>query len=92
LEWAFRASSGQVGIPLGPPKFAYHGLVRLLELSVTGMTCEHCESAVTTEVSALDGVSAVLVDLDAKTVTVTGISLDRERIVAAIDEAGFDVG
>jgi copper chaperone CopZ len=56
------------------------------------MTCGHCEAAVTTEVSTLDGVSAVLVDLDAKTVTVTGTSLDRERIVAAIDEAGFDVG
>ena len=61
-------------------------------LSVPGMTCGHCEAAVTTEVSALDGVSAVLVDLDAKPVTVTGTSLDRERIVAAIDEAGFDVG
>ena len=61
-------------------------------LSVPGMTCGHCEAAVTTEVSALNGVSAVAVDLDAKTVTVTGTSLDRERIVAAIDEAGFDVG
>ena len=30
---------------------------------VTGMTCEHCANAVTTEVSALDGVSAVQVEL-----------------------------
>jgi copper chaperone len=28
---------------------------------VTGMTCEHCVNAVTTEVSALDGVSTVQV-------------------------------
>lgn len=62
-----------------------------LVLAVPGMTCGHCEAAVTEEVSALAGVAAVAVDLDAKTVTVTGTSLDRGRIVAAIDEAGFDV-
>ena len=41
---------------------------------VTGMTCEHCANAVTTEVTALDGVSAVAVQLvpnGVSTVTVT---------------------
>ena len=33
--------------------------------SVTGMTCAHCVAAVTEEVSRLDGVSAVDVDLNA---------------------------
>jgi len=60
-------------------------------LSVPGMTCGHCEAAVTAEVSALAGVTSVVVDLDAKTVAVAGTALDRGRIVAAIDEAGFDV-
>ena len=55
------------------------------------MTCGHCEAAVTTEVGALDGVSDVTVDLETKVVTVTGVDLDREAVVAAIDEAGFDV-
>ena len=45
--------------------------------SVTGMTCSHCVAAVTEEVSRLDGVSAVDVDLNAGgdsrvTVTSTG--------------------
>jgi copper chaperone CopZ len=55
------------------------------------MTCGHCEAAVIGEVSALDGVSAVVVDLETKLVTVTGEHLDRAAVVAAIDEAGFDV-
>ena len=60
-------------------------------LSVPGMTCGHCEAAVTAEVSALAGVTSVVVDLEAKTVAVAGTALDRGRIVAAIAEAGFDV-
>ena len=62
-----------------------------LTLSVPGMTCGHCEAAVKSEVGALDGVADVAVDLDSKDVTVSGTALDRDRIVAAIDEAGFDV-
>ncbi len=62
-----------------------------MTLTVPGMTCGHCEAAVTGEVAAIDGVTSVTVDLETKLVTVTGASLDREVIVAAIDEAGFDV-
>lgn len=62
-----------------------------LVLNVPAMTCGHCEAAVTAEVGALDGVSDVTVDLETKVVTVTGVDLDREAVVAAIDEAGFDV-
>jgi len=57
---------------------------------VPAMTCGHCESAVTTEVSAISGVDSVVVDLETKLVTVTGTDLDRDAIVAAIDMAGFD--
>lgn len=57
--------------------------------SVPGMTCDHCVSAVTQEVGAVGGVTAVAVDLDTKLVTVEGG--DRAAIVEAIDEAGFDV-
>ncbi|HEX4289411.1 MAG TPA: heavy-metal-associated domain-containing protein [Trebonia sp.] len=59
---------------------------------VTGMTCEHCANAVTTEVTALDGVSEVAVQLvpnGVSTVTVTSAAplLDPE-VSAALDEAG----
>lgn len=65
--------------------------VQTLTLSVPGMTCGHCEAAVEQEVGALDGVVEVSVDLDSKHVVVVGEQLDRDAIVAAIDEAGFDV-
>ena len=62
-----------------------------LTLSVPGMTCGHCEAAVKGEVGKVAGVAAVAVDLDTKLVTVSGDELDRDAIVAAIDEAGFEV-
>jgi copper chaperone len=55
-----------------------------------GMTCDHCKIAVIGEVSAVDGVAAVDVDLEAKLVRVHGADVDRVAVVAAIDEAGYD--
>jgi copper chaperone len=59
---------------------------------VTGMTCEHCVNAVTSEVSALGGVSAVQVQLlpnGVSTVTVTSAApLPDPEVSAALDEAG----
>jgi copper chaperone len=59
---------------------------------VTGMTCEHCVNAVTSELGALDGVSAVTVDLvpdGISQVTVTSAAPLAQPVVAeALDEAG----
>lgn len=62
-----------------------------LTFHVPGMTCGHCEAAVKGEVGKVAGVAGVLVDLDTKIVTVEGDQLDNAAIVAAIDEAGFEV-
>lgn len=62
-----------------------------ITFSVPGMTCGHCEAAVKKEVGAVAGVTSVDVDLETKDVVVTGTSLDRDALVAAIDEAGYDV-
>ena len=59
--------------------------------TVEGMTCGHCVNAVTGEVTKVPGVSDVRVDLDARTVTVTGDPIDDAAIAAAIDEAGYTV-
>ncbi len=60
--------------------------------SVTGMTCGHCAGAVTSELEALDGVTAVDVALVAggtSTVTVTSEApLDDAQVAEALDEAG----
>ena len=62
-----------------------------LSYSVPGVSCAHCRAAITEHVSAVAGVEAVEVDLDAKTVSVTGEGLDEQAIVAAIDDAGYEV-
>jgi copper chaperone CopZ len=62
-----------------------------LTFHVPGMTCGHCEAAVKGEVTKVAGVSDVQVDLTSKIVTVAGDTLDTVAIVAAIDEAGFEV-
>ncbi|HEX3812768.1 MAG TPA: heavy-metal-associated domain-containing protein [Mycobacteriales bacterium] len=59
--------------------------------SVTGMTCEHCVHAVSTEIARLDGVESVQVDLAAGLVTVTGPGFSDEKIADAIDEAGYEL-
>ena len=63
--------------------------------SVTGMTCAHCSSAVTEELSKLPGVQRVAVDLVAggtSTVQVTSdAALDDAQVAAAVDEAGYEL-
>ena len=61
-------------------------------IAVTGMTCSHCVAAVTEEVSRLEAVVAVTVDLASGTVAVESNGpVDPAELVAAIDEAGYEV-
>ena len=64
-------------------------------LKVTGMTCAHCVSAVAAELTALPGVTAVEIDLQAGAVTPVTITSDAEldpaAVAAAIDEAGYEL-
>ena len=61
-----------------------------LTYSVPGMSCEHCERAIRSEVAAKPGVRTVAVDLVTKLVAVRGESLDDVAIRAAIEEAGYE--
>lgn len=65
-------------------------MMQTLEYTVSGMSCGHCEAAVKEEVSALEGVGSVDVDLTTKLVVVRGKGLDDAAIRAAIDEAGYE--
>jgi copper chaperone len=58
--------------------------------TVEGMTCQHCVNAVTEEVSAIPGVTAVAVDLEGGQVSITSEdALTASDVAAAIDEAGY---
>ncbi|MFB7476923.1 heavy-metal-associated domain-containing protein [Kitasatospora sp. NPDC056184] len=60
--------------------------------TVAGMTCGHCEQAVTKAVSALPGVTAVSVDVAAGLVTVSAAAeLDDAALSAAVDDAGYEL-
>jgi copper chaperone len=60
--------------------------------AVTGMTCEHCVHAVTEELTRLDGVTGVNVELVPDGASLVMVSSDaplpEEAVSAALDEAG----
>lgn len=73
----------------GEPK---ESVMSVESFSVLGMTCGHCVSAVTSEVSKIDGVTKVEVDLPSGAVTVeSDRPVDADAFAAAIDEAGYTV-
>lgn len=60
--------------------------------TVTGMTCDHCKQAVTKELSRIDGVSHVEVDLATGGVRVDSQrALSRDEVALAVDEAGYEL-
>lgn len=61
-------------------------------INVSGMTCGHCVSAVTMELSLLPTVTEVEVDLESGQVTITSDAvLESEQLATAIDEAGYEL-
>ncbi|MFI2200844.1 heavy-metal-associated domain-containing protein [Streptomyces sp. NPDC020192] len=59
---------------------------------VTGMSCGHCEGAITGEVSQIPGVTSVKAVASTGEVTVVSAApLDDEAVRAAVDEAGFEL-
>ena len=58
--------------------------------TVPALHCGHCKASVTEELSEVEGVEGVDVDLDTKLVAVTGNGLDDAALRAAIEEAGYE--
>ncbi|MEU3615872.1 heavy-metal-associated domain-containing protein [Streptomyces sp. NPDC001858] len=59
---------------------------------VSGMSCGHCEGAVSGELSELPGVTSVKAVASTGEVTVVSTAaLDEEAVRAAVDEAGFEL-
>ena len=60
--------------------------------TVTGMTCGHCVASVTEEITEIDGVTDVAVDLPTGAVTVTSNQpLDQAQVRVAVEEAGYQL-
>ncbi|MGV0812133.1 heavy-metal-associated domain-containing protein [Mycolicibacterium boenickei] len=57
---------------------------------VTGMTCGHCEGAITREVSKVAGVERIDVSVTTGILAVTSAGeLDDAAVLAAVEEAGY---
>jgi copper chaperone len=63
--------------------------------SVAGMTCGHCTSAVTEELTKLPGVQQVNIDLVAGGTSAVHVTsedaLDESQVREAVDEAGYEL-
>jgi len=60
-------------------------------VSIEGMSCMHCAKRVQTALSGVAGVKSAEVNLDKKTATVEGETLNDESLTAAVTDAGYQV-
>lgn len=64
-------------------------------VSISGMTCGHCVDSVTEEISAIDGVQSVTVDLNKGGISTAVVNsesdIDPNQIGEAVAEAGYVV-
>ena len=60
------------------------------QFTVEGMTCDHCEAAVTRAIKQLDAAAQVSIDRAQKSVRVES-GQPREALAAAIREEGYEV-
>ncbi|MGH3077174.1 MAG: heavy-metal-associated domain-containing protein [Gaiellaceae bacterium] len=58
--------------------------------TVPAIHCAHCAMSIREEVSEVEGVEDVDVDLETKVVTIHGSPLDDSALRAAIEEAGYE--
>jgi copper chaperone len=66
--------------------------MEILALTVSGMSCEHCATAIRGEVGKLPGVTEVDVDVASGMVTVSGEPLPAaDSLRTAVEEAGYEV-
>ena len=61
----------------------------IIGLKVSGMTCGHCEAAVSKALQSIEGVSSVEVSRLAGTASIQGNSIDTQKLIAAVIEEGY---
>jgi copper chaperone len=64
-----------------------------MTISVPEIHCDHCKHSIEGALAPLPGVESARVDVEARTVTVEvdETLTDRGRLVAAIEDQGYDV-
>ena len=65
-------------------------MFQTIQLSVTGMTCDHCVKSVTSALQGISGVKTAKVDLQAKSAVVEGDGVDVAKLIEAVKEEGYE--
>jgi copper chaperone len=60
-----------------------------IKLNVSGMTCGHCEAAVSKALKGIAGVEAVEVSRTTGTANIEGQNVSLENLIAAVIEEGY---
>ena len=60
-----------------------------IELTVSGMTCGHCKTAVEGALKRVSGVSKVEVDLAHGSAQVEGDGVNPDALIAAVQDEGY---
>jgi uncharacterized membrane protein YraQ (UPF0718 family)/copper chaperone CopZ len=88
LAWPGRGGkAAALGSPSSPAKSAPNS--QPIEIAVTGLTCAHCARTLQQAISALAGVTAVAVNHETGTLSVTGHGVSRDLLRQTVREAGF---
>ena len=62
------------------------------EISIEGMSCNHCKMSVEKALGNIDGINEVKVSLENKNAIIkSSIEIDDNKIIEAIEEEGFKV-
>ena len=64
--------------------------MKRVELSIDGMSCDHCTARVRKALEATAGVVAVTVSLEPGGAVIEGPSLDPQALIAVVEQAGYD--
>jgi copper chaperone CopZ len=62
-----------------------------IKLGIDGMTCGGCQLSVEKALARVRGVKKVTVSLERNEAVVDGEGLDRDALVAAVSDAGYDI-
>jgi copper chaperone len=69
----------------------FEDVLRQLEVGGGVMSCDHCATSVAKGLRQVEGVTAVVVDLEAGRVMVQGQGFSGEAVRAAVERAGKEV-
>ena len=60
-----------------------------IKVFVHGMNCNHCKMNVETNLTKLEGIDGVEIDLDAEQVTIKGDNIDLSKVKSTVESIGF---